>query len=140
MHIHMHTSAAIRAHLFPNVAWSTAICRSSSGVNAPFFKSGLRWLAHLKRQLFPHRLSPVCFWTAFQLPSPCLFTYSTKIASSVDVQGPFFSAGVLTLPQPSSNVGEPFDLLPSSLPLLVVLLISLKLALKCRWKEKRKNK
>lgn len=84
------TCEAIRAHLFPILAWSSMINLSSSWVNAPFLKFGLKWFAHRSLQLFPQRESPECFWTAFQLPSPCFLTYSTRSASSEDVHGPFF--------------------------------------------------
>ena len=85
------TWEAIRAHLFPILAWSSMMIFSSSGLNDPFFRFGRRWLAHRRRQLFPHRSKPEFFCTAFQLPSPCFLTYSVKIASSFVVHGPFFN-------------------------------------------------
>lgn len=85
------TWEAIRAHLFPILAWSSMMIFSSSGLKDPFFRFGRRWFAHRRRQLFPHRSKPEFFCTAFQLPSPCFFTYSVKIASSVVVHGPFFN-------------------------------------------------
>lgn len=87
----MLTWEAIRAHLFPSLAWSSMMIFSSSGVKDPFFRFGRRWFAHRNRQLLPHRSKPEFFCTAFQLPSPCFLTYSVKIASSVVVHGPFFN-------------------------------------------------
>lgn len=84
------TWEAIRAHLFPSLAWSWTMRFSSSEENAPFLRLGRKWLAHLSLQLFPHLISPEFLWTAFQFPSPCFFTYSIKMASSAAVQGPFF--------------------------------------------------
>ena len=101
----------MRAHLFPNLAWSSMIIFSSSGLNDPFFRFGRRWFAHRRRQLFPHRNKPEFFCTAFQLPSPCFLTYSVKIASSVVVHGPFFIpltfvSVTLVSPPPSISYGR----------------------------------
>jgi len=76
------------------------IC-SSSGENAPFLRLGLRWFAQRSLQLLPHLNNPEFLCTEFQFPSPCFFTYSTRMASSAGVQGPFLTR---PLTSPSSFV------------------------------------
>lgn len=105
----------MRAHLLPSWECSLRINLSSSGVKAPFFKLGRRWLVHRSRQLLPHRARPVFFCTEFQFPSPFFFTCSINTASSAAVHGPFFS----TSPPPTlPALLEPLLLDPIDCPSL----------------------
>ena len=113
------TWAAMRAHLLPSLAWSSTMSLSSSGENAPFLRLGLKWLAHLSLQLFPHLDSPEFFCTEFQFPSPCLFTYSTSTASSAVVHGPFFSPWLAPPLPPIPDVASSLNAPPP--PLLLII-------------------
>ncbi|KAK8272308.1 hypothetical protein V6Z12_D11G321800 [Gossypium hirsutum] len=110
----MTTRLDIRVHLFPILACNSIIILFSLGEKDSFFKSSLKWLAHLSLQLFPQRANPVIFRTAFQFPSPRLLTYSTNTESSVAVHGPFFNTILPSLPMPTPQLFIP--LLPKDPP------------------------
>lgn len=98
---------AMRAHLLPYLAWSWRMSLSSSGVRAPFFKLGWRWLAHRSLQLLPQRLSLEFLLKEFQFPSPYFLTQSIRTWSSAVVHGPFFRARLLPSINPPLSDGLP---------------------------------
>lgn len=93
------------------------------GEKVPFLRLGLKWLAHLSLQLFPHLINPQFFCTAFQFPSPYVFTYSIRIASSAAVHGPFFSPRLASPPLLTAAWwSPPAPSWPPSPPLLPIIL------------------
>ena len=113
----------MRAHLLPYLAWSSRMSLSSSGVKAPFLRLGLRWLAQRSLQLLPQRAKPEFLCTAFQFPSPCFLTYSTRIASSAAVHGPFFNVAPPS-PLSAPPVLDPPPSLVATPPVLFLVAIA----------------